>query len=160
MKSSTLVLFQYIIPVVTGLFSLFFPAALQMTLLVTSVFTVSQSYLFRQPGFRRFLNIHPMPEPPKPDPTKTVINVRARRKGQTGSEPPEEKKRGWAAVQARLESAYDDLLKKGKEIQGQYVPDEKLERRSAAEKKQAKAYEERRQREIAQTRPDTKQRRR
>ncbi|KAL9103830.1 MAG: hypothetical protein Q9163_001150 [Psora crenata] len=159
MSQSTLALFKYIIPVVTAVFSLFFPSALQLTLFTTSIFTVSQSYIFRQPGFRRFMNMHSIPPPPKPDPTNRVINVSARRKGRSPVQQAE-KKTGWAAVRQTMETAVSDLKRKGKEMQGQYVADQKSVRRSEVEKKQAKAYEEKRQKELAQGRFHNLQRRR
>ncbi|KAL9126088.1 MAG: hypothetical protein Q9217_004804 [Psora testacea] len=159
MSPSTLALFQYIIPLVTGVFSLFFPAALQLTLFITSIFTVSQSYIFRQPGFRKFMNMHPILTPPKKGPPKPIINIKASRKMQA-MRPMEQKKTGWAAVKQTMETAVNDLQKKSKEMQGQYVPDAKPARRSEAERKHAKAYEEKRQRELAQRRFESQQRRR
>lgn len=54
-------IFRYILPLMSTFFMLFWPAAMQLGFAWTSILTLTQTYLFSLPWFRRLLRIHPMP---------------------------------------------------------------------------------------------------
>ena len=50
-------LFQYVLPIGTGIFMSFWPAAMQLAFLYTSILGLIQSILFRKPWFRNWMGI-------------------------------------------------------------------------------------------------------
>ena len=151
MSSATQAIFKWGIPIITGFFGLFFPAGLQLTLLCTAVFTVTQAYAFRSPLIRRSLGMYPLPKPRTPAmPTSTTLNINANVKGKNKSAAETKKpKWGLGAVKATFQEAYADLKKKQAEMAGTSPQSQEGERRSAAEKRRTKEYEEKFQKEKA-----------
>lgn len=137
--------FRWFIPFLTGTFGLFLPAGLQLTLFTTAIFTVSQSYLFRQPGFRKYFGMHPLPK--KPEPPKAVLDIQAKYKD--GAAPSQKPKWGLEAVKHNVMTAYKELNQQKARMEAEFGPQKATGRLSEAEKKRAKAYEEERQRELA-----------
>ena len=159
MSPATAAIFRWTIPGITGVFGLFFPAGLQLTLLSTAVFTVTQAYLFRKPWFRQALGMYPQPKPRTP--ATTTINVTANIKEKTkATQEVKKPKWGLEAVKATFQEAYADIKKKQAEMGGVPQQSQEGKRRSTAEQKRAKAYEERVQKEMARTKLEYSKRKR
>ena len=141
MSESARKLFTYVIPFGGGLIMLAWPAGLQLTLCFTSVLAATQATLFASDRFRGLVGMQPKP---KPDMSKKPnLNIQA--PSRTSSKAATE-----SGVLGTLRGAVSDLVKAGE----QYAPKPKQQaqnsRLTAAEKRYADKYEDRRQREIAQ----------
>ena len=154
-------IFRWGIPIITGVFGLFFPAALQLTLMSTAFFTVAQAYLFRSPSVRALLRMHPFPvRAVAPNPS---LDVKANIRGKSGTVQEEKKpKWGFEAMKATFVEAFEDLKKKQTEMGGTDISQSAQvnQRRTSAEAKRAKQYEEKLQREKARRKFETSQRKR
>lgn len=75
------------LPILSTLFTAFWPAAMQLVFSITSIVALLQSLAFRQPGLRRLLGIHPLPSPTAGGPLNRtrdmVIDTTARTKPKT-----------------------------------------------------------------------------
>ncbi|KAI9871628.1 MAG: Mitochondrial inner membrane protein oxa1, partial [Pleopsidium flavum] len=57
----------YVLPAMSGTFMLFWPGAMQLTFFATSMMSMIQATLFRNPSFRAWVGIYPLPpHPAKP----------------------------------------------------------------------------------------------
>lgn len=133
----------YVLPGMTGIFVLYMPAALQLTLTLTSVIAMSQAIVFNNPNFRRFVGIQPLPrrEPPPPAPRDASP-----------------KKAGLGGMVSSFKSTFDEMVKAGQQATAaKNNVKETGQRRTAAELKHAEAYEEKRLRDIAQRRSESEQ---
>ncbi|KAF8846941.1 hypothetical protein BDZ45DRAFT_755435 [Acephala macrosclerotiorum] len=70
------------LPLVSILFTFWLPAALQLFFFVSSLLSFGQATLFRQPWFRSYFNMTPLPQPkgsgPMPSPYKGNFKVAAK----------------------------------------------------------------------------------
>ncbi|KAL8685412.1 MAG: hypothetical protein Q9218_007779 [Villophora microphyllina] len=134
--------FKYVMPVVSFIFVSWWPAAMQMTFAFSSVMATTQAFLFRQSWFRNFWGIQPLPttmNPTSPSPFKgMVVPTQARA-------VPEEGEESGASRKGLLGWLQDKGLKFVEK--NQQTP---IGRRTAAETKEAKRYEEKRRKEIDQ----------
>ncbi|KAI4187737.1 MAG: hypothetical protein LQ346_005445 [Caloplaca aetnensis] len=66
--------FQWGMPIISALVMSFWPAAMQLSFAISSLLSLGQTYLFKQPWFRDMLRIHPLP-PPAPPPSEQHIKA-------------------------------------------------------------------------------------
>ena len=147
-------IFRWVIPTFTGVIGLFLPA--------TAVFTVAQTRFFRSPSFRALLRMHPFPPKPAVS-SQPPLTIKPNIRGKPGSVQEEQKpKFGLEAMKATFAEAFADLKKKQAEMGGTDTSRQSRvnDRRTSAEAKRAKQYEEKVQRERAQRRFETSQRKR
>lgn len=63
-------------PAVSLVFTSIMPAAVQFSFLVSSLFSALQSTIFRNPGFRRWANMTPLPVAPKIDANQSRLRLK------------------------------------------------------------------------------------
>lgn len=149
--------FLYVIPFVTTFFSLFWPAGLQLTLCCTGLATVTQALAFQQPWLRNLLGMHPLPTPSQRK-AQDGYNGTLNRLSDEATGAAVQKKTGIAGVIETFREAYADIVKKGEEFAGKNqssiknTQSSKVSNSRGATDNQAKLYEQKRQREIAQRR--------
>ena len=138
----------YGLPSLSFLFMMWWPACMQLTFATTSVLSYFTSALLRNTAVRSFFGISPFPEKPASDaaagPYKGVMNVY-----QPPKPPGEvEKPKGViGGAVADIKGAAKQVLGKAKDLQNKK---ETAGRLTAGEIRRAKAYEDRRKREIEQ----------
>ncbi|KAL8754831.1 MAG: hypothetical protein Q9184_004994, partial [Pyrenodesmia sp. 2 TL-2023] len=128
---------QWGMPIITTLFTSFWPAALQLSFAFSSLLSLAQTSLFKQPWFRELLRIHPLP-PPAPPPSEHAI------KSMTIPTTARTKPAESEAPAQGLVGRVSTTLKK-------YVPNNQSSPsggRTKAQIAEAKRYEEKRTREI------------
>ncbi|KAI4171674.1 MAG: hypothetical protein LQ343_004067 [Gyalolechia ehrenbergii] len=135
-------------PVLSVTFMSFWPAAMQFVFAWTSILALFQSIAFRQPWFRRFLGIHPMPSPtgagPQTGTKGMVIETTARVQPQMPDAP----------AQGLVDSARSKL--RNFVEMNQESPSVG---RSKGQMAEAQRYEEKRRREIKQEKYEAEQER-
>jgi len=159
MSPEAMKLMMYGLPVLTLLFTWWLPAAVQFSFFVSGLLSFGQASLFKLPAFRRYFNMHPLPNasaaaPTTPDgkpptPYKGNMKVRA---------PLTQAELNTAFQQSRKQSMLDkakkqvmDATKEMRTASGTMMGKTKdnLEaRRQRSEKQEREKYEERRQEEI------------
>lgn len=136
------------LPILSGFFTAFWPAATQLVIAFTSILAYLQGLAFRQPWFRRFVGIYPLPPPTGGGPlnrTKAmVIDTTARTQSQTPEGP----------VQGFVSSAKSRMRSYVEKNQGS--PPFGRSRGQVAE---AQRYEEKRRKEIERERFEAEQER-
>lgn len=173
---STMQLMSVGLASISGIFSCFLPAALQLSILLTSVFSLAQSVLFRQTWFREMFNMHPMPSVQQASETSTETSPPAIA---TESAAPGRRVPGNvvassylaqtnnaagspssnSSFRSRWQQAVKDMRAKTSEIRGQdpnQVPH--TPRRTEGEIRRAQEYEQRRQKELAARRNPSRRR--
>lgn len=157
MMSGTLQkVFLYGMPLTTLVFMLFMPACLQLTFAFTSMVALLQGRLLRYPPARKFLGISPLPQKPKPganpsSPYKGTLN-----RYQPPTPMPAEKKGLLGGAISELKGAASGVMKSAKTSMEEKKPKTRL---TEGELRKAKAYEERRRREIEQEKYEAAERR-
>lgn len=148
----------YILPVVVGGFMVIYPALMQLTFTFTALLGLMQAYCFRQPWIRQRLGIQPLPVKPEQKislqkgalysyaaPTQTSSN------GTMSSDPNSKGLYGRLTNKARqtitnpmseVRGAVSELKKTMGDFAGNSAPEKRKHGRTAAELRQAKAYEE------------------
>ncbi|KAL8733186.1 MAG: hypothetical protein Q9181_003669 [Wetmoreana brouardii] len=139
-------LFKWGLPMISTIVMLFWPAMIQMTFFCTSIVALLQAFFFKQPWFRDYLGVHPLPSPATPTSSSKsqyknmVIPTSAR----TVSEEAETPKQGlFKDAISNLKKQGSNLLERNQKPSG---------RRSEAEVAAARKYEERRRKEAEQER--------
>ncbi|KAI9829674.1 MAG: hypothetical protein M1819_006045 [Sarea resinae] len=155
-------IFVYGLPILTAAFMLPWPAALQYSFFFTSLYGIGQALLLKSEGFRKWAGIYPMPKPQAPNtaasglqskinlaPTYQAPTVGSSIKGSgTGMPPPASKPKSFLdGAKAEIKVFIDEAKKSAMKLQGE-SSETNPGKRTAAEKKRAEAYEERRQKEI------------
>lgn len=161
----------YLIPTVTSGFMLGWPAALQLSFAFNGMFGLLQSTALATPWFRDLVGISPLPVPPRPSGASGgsaapegfgSLNVDHRYRNADGTASDAypaaplpavaEKAKGVVGgAVAEVQGVVSEVQKTWKGVTGGST---KSGERSSSEKRQAQAYEEKRQREIAQQRWD------
>ncbi|MCJ1475795.1 Mitochondrial inner membrane protein oxa1 [Lambiella insularis] len=139
--------FTYGLPMLSFCFMSFWPACVQLTFATTSVIAFGTSMLFRNPGTRAFLGISPLPTPPSMQPStpyRGVMNV---------YQPPSSENAAPEKPKGVIGGAVADLKGAAKQVLGQArdMQDRKARsggRLTPGELRRAKAYEEKRKREL------------
>ena len=144
-------LFQYGLPAMTSFIMLFWPGCMQLTFFTTSILSLLQSMLLRQNAVRRFIGIQPLPPPgasstgASSSPYTGTITYQS----PTPTSPAPPKKTGMiSGAIADLKGAAKQVATSAKKTVDQVQGAKTKGRLSAGELRQAKAYEERRKREI------------
>ena len=144
-KSMRLIM-QYVLPTISGVFMLFWPAAMQLSFLTTSLFSLTQAWAFRQPGVRRFLRMTPVIKHVKPAGERLTYMSPA---AATTAEQQASQKKGliggaFTEIKGAMNQLGSDARRKLNEREG-LSENSRLTRR---ELKDAQAYERRRRKEI------------
>ena len=144
----------YGLPGFTCIFMLFMPACLQITFAFTSIFAVTQGRLFRYPPFRKWANMTPLPQKPKPtqnpgSPYEGILN-----KYQPPSPESTVKKGIVGGAISEIKGAASGVMQSAKETMESRKPTTRL---TPTELRRAKAYEERRRKEIEQVKYEAEQ---
>ena len=122
------------LPGVSGVIVVFWPAGMQLCFCITALFSLLQSRLLRSNEFRKFIGIQQLGQP-------VVIHQPAR--ANSAANP----QKGPSGVMSELKSGAAGLWKQANKRMEVYQ--KPTGRRTPAELKHAKAYDERRKREIA-----------
>ncbi|KAL8914560.1 MAG: hypothetical protein Q9172_007061, partial [Xanthocarpia lactea] len=148
-------LLKWVFPICSTVFTAWWPAVMQLSFFTTSIMALLQSYLFKQPWFRKFWRIQPLspqnspgaPTGPEPGYRGMVIPTTAR-------EVPQESETSQGGVFGSVGSKFKANLANLQERGQKYVDKTQAKptsRRSAAETKEAKRYDEKRRKEIEQS---------
>ena len=125
---------------------IFWPAGMQLCFCITAIFSLVQSRLLRSNDFRKFIGIQQLGQQPyasQPSSYKGII-TKYQPPGATSTANPQ---KGPSGIISELKSGALALWKQAhKRMEDRQKP---TGRRTAAELKHAKAYDERRRREIA-----------
>lgn len=148
----------YGLPVLSGAFMLAWPGAMQLTFFATSVMSLTQATLFRNPSFRQWVGIYPLPSRPVTPASGAAETPKSSYKGTiTVYQPPDAAATETPAKKGLLHGAISEIkgmkteaLKSMQKVVGTTNETGGRRKRTAAELKSARAYEERRRREIAQ----------
>lgn len=140
------------------------PAAAQISFAFTSTLGLAQAFLFRQPWFREFADLQPLPKPTVPSNAseaaytgKMTIDVSPSRASEPS--PPKVPKGVIAGAVSDVKGAASQLIKSARNLLATEDKNAKKQRRSPAELKRALAYEETRRREIEQEKLEASQER-
>ncbi|KZF20281.1 hypothetical protein L228DRAFT_285006 [Xylona heveae TC161] len=175
-----------VFPLMAGGFMVYWPAALQLSFFFSSVFGLLQAFLLKNPTFRAMVGIPPTPPPqsgstPGPastspigpksplagritispnyqPPTAQSTIAAASEAADAKSEQPKEKKNFINSTISDVKGMSNEMMKSARKYMGTEAsaPGE----RSVVEKRQNKAYEERRRREIESENQDLEDERR
>jgi membrane protein insertase Oxa1/YidC/SpoIIIJ len=153
--------FLYVMPVISTIFILALPAAVQLSFAFTSTMSLTQSHCLRQPWFREMLGIHPLPAPAPATPTsespyKGTITIQA--SSTTVSEQPPAPKGIIQGALSDIKGAASQLMKTARSLRKSDDTKKGTQRLTPAELKRAQAYEEQKQREIAQEKLEARRR--
>lgn len=148
----------YGLPALSGLFMLAWPGAMQLTFFATSMMSLVQATLFRNPSFRQWLGIYPLPsQPVTPAPGAAQTPKSSYDGTMTLYQPPDantgeaaEKKGILHGAISEIQGMKTEAIKSMKKVVGATNESGGRRKRTASELKAARAYEERRRREIAQ----------
>ena len=149
-------LLVYIIPIFSAGVMLPIPAAVQLSFATASAVSLLQAHYLRQPWFREYLSIQPLPSktPPSSAPVyQGTITIQAPSTAAPPEPPPAPKGIIGGAI-SDIKGAASQIVK---QAQALHKPKDKKrgnQRLTQAELKRAQAYEARRQREIAQEKLD------
>lgn len=167
--------FQWGLPALSFAFTVFFPAACQLGFLCHGLIGYSQATLMKDPSFRKYFKMAPLPEP-KPAADSATSNYKGAMKRRAspvlsqeelrarlqGSHPKslEESKSGISKVMgdpfAAVKKAIKPIMDQARERQEKYFENRRLK----SERAETKAYETRRRKELNQARRSQRERRR
>ena len=136
--------FKYGIPGMMGYFCLSWPAGMQLTFCATITFSLLQSAALKSNRFRDFVGIQRIEGRLQKAEAYAGTLTRYQLPDADAASKP---KTGMSKVISELKSGMSDMVKQGKERVENYQ--KPTGRRTAAELRHAKAYDERRKREIA-----------
>ncbi|KAL8772783.1 MAG: hypothetical protein Q9209_002128 [Squamulea sp. 1 TL-2023] len=160
MNPNVMRLFQWGMPIASTIFTSFWPAAMQLSFFWTSVMALTQARMFKQPWFRQFWKIHPLPSK---DDSTTQRESRTGYKGMviptTAREIPQQadvsQDGAFGSAKAKFQATMTDLQERGQKFVKDSMEKNRkspTSRRSAAEINEAKKYDEKRRKEIEQAR--------
>ena len=126
---------------------IFWPGGLQLTFFISALISNIQATLFRNGWFRKFVGIQPFPSPaaPKPQSQKypgTISRYQAPSRNASAPDTPK-------GIIGNVKGAISEIKKFGEKVSPVSRQQAQKDRLTDAEKKHAKAYENRRTREIA-----------
>lgn len=126
---------------------MWWPGGLQLTFFISAMISSVQASMFRTAWVRNLVGIQPLPEPAAPkgqSQTSPGTLNRYRAPSSTPSTPGTSK-----GMLGNMKDAVSDIMKLGEKLSPISRPGQKDSRLTDGEKRHAKAYEARRQREIA-----------
>ena len=139
MDPTTYKVFAYLLPLVSGFFAIWWPAGLQIPILLSGFFAVSQNMLFRQAWFRNMCDIQPLGV------------MRDAQKAMGVNRGPAVAKPKPKGIVESLKTAGSDIVGRGKTIMAKDA-DKPVTGRTDSDIKKAKAYDAKMAREAAQRR--------
>ena len=142
---------QYVLPVISGTFMLFWPGCMQLSFFTSSMFSLLQAYLFRQPVVRSFLRMSPIVRPPKPTitaATNPMYLSPTNPANTTAAATTTDKKGLWGGAYSEIKGAVNQLGSDAKRKLNERDGLGENSRLTRRELKDAKAYEQRRRREV------------
>ena len=148
MNPQIMKIFLYVLPPFSAMIMAYWPGALQITFFLQAVITFTQSAALRRDWFRNMIGIQPLPKPENLNPKNHTY------KGKLNKFTPPEiitepKSKGiLGGAKSDIQAAFSSLVKQGQQRMGQSQSSKA--RRTPGEIKHAKAYDEKRKREIAQ----------
>lgn len=151
-------LFLYGLPLITTTFMLFWPGALQVSFAFTSLMALAQSYLLRQPAVRKFLNIQPLRARVNPSVPSYAGVMQKYQPPSADSSPAAPASRGLVGgAISDIKGAASQMAKSARSLRDSAETKPGQQRRTAAQMKRAKAYEEKREKEIAEAKAEAEQ---
>ncbi|PQE16425.1 mitochondrial export translocase oxa1 protein [Rutstroemia sp. NJR-2017a BVV2] len=139
-------------PAISLVFTSFMPAAVQLSFLVSSLMSASQSAVIRNTSFRRWANMTPLPTPPKPD-NQGKLRLKQSFSDQVG---PEKSMGSWdgslASVMSGFQEAKTTIMDKARE--------QNEKNKFKMERREAERREELAQKRIAEEQREANERRR
>ena len=152
--------FLYVVPSLSILCTMSLPSAVQLTFAFTSILSLSQSYLLRHPAVRRWLGIQPIVTPAEVKAYSQSLYSGTLSRYEPPS-PPESttppKKGIIDGAFAEIKGAASQVVKSAKDLKSSQDAKGGAQRLTSEEIRRAKAYEDRRQRELAQERFEARQ---
>lgn len=142
--------FIYGLPIMTSVFMVYWPGSLQLTFAFTSMLSLSQAYLLRQPWMRTFLKIQPLLKPKAPTSSSYSGTITTYKAPLTPSSPPPAPKGIIGGAIHDIKGAVSQGMKTARGVKDAQKTNRGAQRRTAGELKRAKAYDEKRKREIAE----------
>ena len=137
-------IFLYVLPTFSGAVMCFWPGALQLTFFFQAIISFIQSAALRQTWVREYLGIQPMPTNTKP---ADQVHLGTINRPTGPNADPKGKMTFVGGALTDIKTAYSSIQKA---VNERLEPKTSAHRRSAREVQHAKAYDERRKREIAQ----------
>lgn len=151
-------LFLYGLPLITTTFMLFWPGALQISFAFTSLMALTQSYLLRQPAVRKFLNIQPLRARVAPSAPSYAGVMQKYLPPSVDSSPVAPVSRGLVGgAISDIKGAASQVVKSARSLRDSPETKPGQQRRTAEQLKRAKAYEEKREKEIAEAKAEADQ---
>lgn len=151
-------LFLYGLPLITTTFMIFWPGALQLSFAFTSLMALAQSYLLRQPAVRKFLNIQPLRARVSPSAPSYAGVMQKYQPPSAGSSPAAPPSRGLlGGAISDIKGAASQVAKSARSLRNSAETKPEQQRRTATQMKRAKAYEEKREKEIAEAKAEAEQ---
>lgn len=151
-------LFLYGLPLITTTFMLFWPGALQLTFAFTSLMALAQSNLLRRPAVRKFLNIQPLRVPVDPSATAYAGVMQKYQPPSANPSPATRASRGFVGgAISDIKGAASQVAKSARSLRDSAETKPGQQRRTAEQMKRAKAYEEKREKEIAEAKAEAEQ---
>ena len=143
-------LFQYLLPAMSTLITLFMPGALQVTFVTTSLASLIQTSLFRQPWFRSTLGISKYipPTPPAASQTRYPGTMSVYQPPLPVESAQSEKKGVVGGAISEIKGAAKQVMSSARRSVEQRQGAKAGGRLTAAELRRAKEYEERRKQEL------------
>ncbi len=138
--------FNYFVPGIMGVVVIFWPAGMQLSFCMTAIFSLIQASLLRSNDFRRFIGIQTLGQEPYSTSASSYKGTITRYQppGASSTATPQKGPPGFIS---EFKSGASDLWKQAhKRVEDRKKP---TGRRTPEELKHAKAYDERRKREIA-----------
>lgn len=140
-------LMQYGLPAITGLFMLMWPSALQISFAITSIISMSQNAILRQPRIRDFFGIQPLPIEPAPGSEQPKDYAGTMTLDEDTDKKVVETKGLVAGTIEGIKGGASSIMKQARDRAGVQEP-AKGKRLTEEEMRSARAYETRRKREL------------
>lgn len=151
-------LFLYGLPLITTTFMLFWPGALQVSFAFTSLMALTQSYLLRQPAVRKLLNIQPLRVRVAPSAPSYPGVMQKYQPPSAGPSPTTSASKGLVGgAISDIKGAASQVVKSVRSLRDSAETKPGQQRRTAEQTKRAKAYEQKREREIAEAKAEAEQ---
>ena len=126
---------------------MWWPGGLQLVFFISAMISSAQATMFQNAWFRNFAGMQPLPERAAPK-TQSQTYAGALNRYQSPSSTPSTPGNS-KGMFGNIKGAVSDIMKLGEKLSPISRPGQKDTRLTDAEKRQAKTYEARRQREIA-----------
>lgn len=148
----------YAFPVLMTTFMLYWPAALQLTFAITSMLSLTQAHLLKEPWMREWLGIQPLPKPKSPSSKSAYTGTLTKYQTPAPSSDGPAQKGIFEGAISDLKGAASQVVKSARAMRSNLLEEKTgTQRRTPTELRRAKAYEEKRRREISQAKFEVEQ---